>query len=170
MKTRGSGRFLRFAGCVGLMALLAASSYVGAGTNQVQAVGVPVTIETVSSQALSAVSLAETVSRLESEREQALLYLQSVLDDPRADDETAAIALDRKMEIAGRMETEAAVELLLAQMGFADLAVSAGEDVLSIVAPWQTAENEQSRIRIIDAASAQTGLAPARIKIILAKK
>ena len=45
-----------------------------------------------------------------------------------------------------------------------------GGESVTVIVPWQAAENEQSRVRIIDAAATQTGLAPECVKIILSKK
>lgn len=170
MKESGFARGMRYVCCAALLVLLAVSSYVGAGGEQIQAVSVPVTIQTVSSQAMAAASQAETIARLEKEREEALLLIQSILDDPRTDEKTAADALGEKKRMALRMETEAAVEKLLLEMGFGETAVVLGEGMMSIVVPWQIAENEQSRLRIMDAACSHAGLAPERVKIILAKK
>lgn len=163
-------RRLHAAGCAALLALLAVSSYAGAGKNQAQIVSVPVMIETVSQETLGAASLEQIKAELQQKRETALDQLQHVLDDPRTDRETAENALREKIEIAQRMEMEASVCALLAHMGFADAAVVAGEETLSIIAPWQAAENEQNRIRMIDAAAGQCALEPQNIKIIPAKK
>lgn len=170
MKENGFARWMRYVCCAALLVLLAASSYAGAGGDQIQAVSVPVTIQTVSSQAMAAASLADAIERLQKEREAALLQLQSILDDPRTDEKTAQDALAEKKKMALRMETEAAVEKLLLEMGFGETAAVTGEGMMSIVVPWQIAENEQSRLKIIDAACSHTGLAPECVKIILAKK
>lgn len=162
--------FSRFTACAALLVLLAASSYAGAGARQTETVLVPVMIETIPDQTVSAETLDETGERLEMERQQALLQLQSVLDDPRTDQQTASRALQEKTDMALRMETEAALEQMLAQMGFGGAVVVAGEGTISISAPWQMAENEQNRLQMIDAACSQTGLSPENVKIILAKK
>lgn len=165
-----AGRLLRMAGCAALLVLLAASGYAGAVPKPAQVASVPVMVKMVSQEALSAVSLEQTRAELNQHREAALAQLQLVLDDPRTDDETAENALREKAEIAAKMETEASVCALLAHMGFADTAVVAGEGILSIIAPWQAAGNEQNRIRMIDAAAGQCGLLPQNVKIIPAKK
>ena len=67
-------------------------------------------------------------------------------------------------------EKEAALSALLEQMGFGETAVVVGAEAVSVIAPWQAAENERSRMQIIDAAASQTGFSAERIKIILAKK
>ncbi|MBR5302622.1 MAG: SpoIIIAH-like family protein [Clostridia bacterium] len=160
-------RAARFGGCAALLTLLIVSSM---GRKEHGMPSVPVLLETVSEQALSAQTVQQTKIRLNSRREEALSLLQSVLDDPDAGQEARHAALEEKTKIAGRMETEAAVEALLAHMGFGDTAVVAGETYLSIIAPWQAAENEHSRVQIVDAAVAQSGFAPEAVKIILAKK
>ena len=166
----GRYRMERFAACAALLMLLAVSSYAGTAARQTESALVPVMVEVVSESALSAASLVETREKLITQRKQAILQMESVLDDPRTDRETAAQALREKTEMAARLETEAALELLLTQMGFEDAAVVAGKGIISIVAPWQAAENEQNRLRIIDAACGHTGIAPENVKIILAKK
>lgn len=170
MKINGLARGMRIVCCAALLGLLAVSSYAGAGSGQVQAVSVPVTIQTISPQAMSASSMAETLARLQGERENALALLQGILDDPRTDKETAENTLAEKKKLALRMETEAAVEKLLLEIGFGETAAVLGENMLSIVLPWQIAENEESRMRIIDAACGHTGFTPECIKIILSKK
>ena len=163
-------RMERFAACAVLLMLLAASSYAGTAAMRTESALVPVMVEVVSERALSAVSLVETKEKLITQRRQAIVQLESVLEDPRTDRETAAQALREKTEMAARMEMEAALELLLMQMGFEEAAVIAGKGTISIVAPWQAAENEQNRLQIIDAACGHTGIAPENVKIILAKK
>ena len=160
-------RAARFSGCAALLALLIVSSM---GRKERGVPSVPVLLETVSEQALSAQTVEQTKICLSSRREEALSLLQSVLDDPHAGQEARHIAQEEQARIAGRMETEASVEALLAHMGFGDTAVVAGETHLSIIAPWQAAENEHSRVQIVDAAVAQSGFAPESVKIILAKK
>ena len=161
---------MRTAGCAALVALLAVCSYLGARQPQVQAVSVPVAVETISENALSAASLEETQDRLLRERESALALLQSVIDDQSAGAEERNEALKEKTALAKRMAAEAELTAILAQMGFGDAAVVMGEQSLSVIVPWQAAENESNRVRIIDAASSHTGLSPECVKIILSKK
>lgn len=161
-----TAQYLRIAGCAALLALLAASSYAGARNLEVPAV--PVAIETVS--AIAADSAEQVQARLESERAQALSLLQSVLEDQNADEAAKSRALEEKTKIAVRMETEASVGELLFHMGFSDTAVIMGENMLNIIAPWQTAENEHNRVRMIDAAVSASGFSAEAVKIILAKK
>ncbi|MBQ7885693.1 MAG: SpoIIIAH-like family protein [Clostridia bacterium] len=168
MKQTMASRVARFGGCAALLALLAVSSY-GAG-GRIEAPAVPVLIETVSSETLSGTTMEQTRTQLAVKREEALSLLESVLDDPSAGETERNQALAEKTQIARRMETEASIEALLAHMGFADAAVIMGEGTLSIVVPWQAAENEQSRVRLIDAAIGQSGLTADAVKIILAKK
>lgn len=167
MNHRGD-RIVRFAGCMGLLALLAASSY-GTG-GQIEAPAVPVLIETVSGEAMAAMSMEKTQERLQRQRQEALLLLDSILKDPSADEASQRHALEEKEKIASRMETEASVMALLAYMGFEETAVVMGEEQMSIIAPWQIAENEHNRVRMIDAAVSQSGISADAVKIILAKK
>ena len=165
-----SARRVRTAGCAVLVALLAACSYLGARQPQGAAVSVPVAVETISARALDAASLEETQQKLEQERESALALLQSVIDDPNAGADARNEALKEKTALAKRMEAEAETAALLAHMGFGETAVVLGGESVTVIVPWQAAENEQSRVRIIDAAATQTGLAPECVKIILSKK
>ncbi len=161
-------RMMRWGGCAALLALLAASSYAGRSAQSVPIV--PVMMQIVPDEALAASTVSKTTEQLARRREDALALLESVLGDPAADEAARKQALLEKTRIAARMEKEAALCALLAHMGFDQTAVIAGEDVLSIVAPWQIAENEQSRLQMIDAAAAQSGFSADAIKIILAKK
>ena len=165
-----SARRVRTAGCAVLVALLAACSYLGARQPQRAAVSVPVAVEVISERALGAASLEETQQKLQQERESALALLQSVLDDPNAQAGTRDEALREKTALAKRMVAEAETAALLSHMGFGETAVVLGGESVTVIVPWQAAENEQSRVRIIDAAATQTGLAPECVKIILSKK
>lgn len=165
-----SARRVRTAGCAVLVALLAACSYLGARQPQGSSVSVPMAVETISERALGAASLEETQQKLRQERESALALLQSVIDDPNAGADVRNEALKEKTALAKRMEAEAETAALLAHMGFGETAVVLGGESVTVIVPWQAAENEQSRVRIIDAAATQTGLAPECVKIILSKK
>lgn len=168
MKQSIGARVMRLAGCAALLALLAVSSY--GGSRRIEAPAVPVLIENVSSETLSTLTMEETQKRLTQRREESLAVLQSVLDDPSADAAARTQALAQKTKIASRMETEASLQALLAHMGFDGAAVIMGEGLLSIVVPWQMAENEQNRVRMIDAAVTQSGFSADAVKIILSKK
>lgn len=168
MSNRTASRMLRYAGCAVLLGVLAISSY--AGGKPAHTPIVPVMIETVPDQVLTASTMEKTSENLALKRREALLLLQSVIDDPQADDASKRLAFEEKNRIAARMETEASLEALLAHMGFGETAVITGEDALSIVVPWQAAENEHSRVQIIDAAVSQSGFSAEAIKIILSKK
>ena len=159
---------MRYAGCGVLLAVLAISSYAAGGPPHTPAV--PVMMEIVPDQALAASSMEKTNEHLTQQRQEALLFLQSVIDDPQADEASRKQAMAQKNRIAANMETEAALEALLAHMGFVQTAVIMGEGILSVVVPWQAAENEHNRVRIIDAAAGQSGFSAEEIKIILAKK
>lgn len=168
MKQKMAVRALRFAGCAGLLILLAVSSYVGG--IRVEAPAVPVLIETISGEMAASMTMAQTSERLERQREEALFLLESILNDPSCDESSRRQAMQEKAKIASRMETEASLEALLAHMGFEETAVVMGEGALHIIAPWQVAENEHNRVQMIDAALSQSALSPDAVKIILAKK
>jgi len=163
-----ASRILRYVCCAVLLGVLAVSSYAGGKTSHTPAV--PVMIEIMPDQVLAASTMEKTSERLETRRQESLLLLQSVIDDPQTDETSRKRALEEKTGIAARMEKEASLEALLDYMGFGQTAVIMGEDTLSIVAPWQAAENERSRVQMIDAAAGQSGLSAEAIKIILAKK
>ena len=158
---------MRFVGCAALLGLLVMSSYTAAKPQQVPSV--PVMAQVIPGEMLAGATLTQTKERLERQRERTLAILQSVIDDPRAQKSDVSAALEKKTQIAGAMEKEAAVSALLTHMGFGDTAVIMGESALHIVAPWQAAENEQSRMRMIDAAVSQSGISAQSVKIILAK-
>ena len=158
---------MRFAGCAALLALLAASSY--AAVRPAQVPSVPEMAMTMPGETIAGASMEETRQKLAAQRNQALALLQSVLDDPRAKEAQIGAALEQKTQIADFMEKEAAAGALLEQMGFGDAAVVMSEAGMSIIVPWQIAENEQNRIRMIDAAVSQSGISAQSVKIILAK-
>ena len=133
MRRITAARMMRYAGCAVLLAVLAASSY-AAGT-PVRTPIVPVMIETVSSEVLAASSMEKTSGQLEGKRKEALLLLQSVIDDPQADEASRKQAREEKAKIAARMETEASLCALLAHMGFEQTAVVVGEEALNIIVP-----------------------------------
>lgn len=167
--SRGAvSRILRYAGCAVLLGVLALSSW--AVNSPKSSPIVPVMIETVPESALAVSSMEKTQERLMRQRQEAIVLLQSVIDDPQADEASRKQALDEKTRIAARMETEASLGALLAHMGFEQTAVIVGEETLSIITPWQTAEHEHNRVQMIDAAVSQSGLAPGAVKIILSKK
>ena len=168
MKKAMASQMMRYVGCAVLLAVLAISSYAAGEPTRFPVV--PVMIETVSSQVLTASSMERISEMLDQKRQEALLLLQSVIDDPQADEASRKQAQAEKVRIAACMEKEASLCALLEHMGFERTAVVAGEDALSIVVPWQMAENEHNRVRIIDAAAGHSGFSAEAIKIILAKK
>ncbi|MBQ4265730.1 MAG: SpoIIIAH-like family protein [Clostridia bacterium] len=164
-------RKMRRFGCAALLLLLTLSAYSGAAKPEVQAVSVPVTVQTISQEALSAQSLAESADALAKKREALLAQLQSIADQPGADSETINQALRQMAALVQRMETEASVCTLLCSMGFSDVvAILSEERILSVIVPWQIAENEKNRLRIMDAVASHAGVSPDAVKIILAKK
>ena len=104
MSQKRAAQGMRLAGCAALLALLVASSYAAVRPTQVPSV--PVTAMTMSGEALSGASMAQTRQSLSQKRDQALALLQSVLDDPRAKDAQIAAALE------GRITMDEAVSLV----------------------------------------------------------
>ncbi len=167
MKNVSVGRWLS---CSALLALLGACGYAGAKTTPVQTVSVPVIAQMIPQEATSLEAMAQAGMMLDMARETALARLQEVIDHPDSAQDTVRYALEEKARITSCAQKEAALGALLAQMGFGHVTAVIGEESVSVIAPWQTAENEQSRMQIIDAAAAQTGFSAEQVKIILAKK
>lgn len=168
MNGERKGRAARAACCAALLALLAASGY--AGVKEAPSVSVAVTRGMISEEALTAASMEDTKKTLQSRRQEALNLLDEVIGDPKTDDQTAEDALHEKIQIARRIDMEAGTEAALRQMGMGETIVVLSEETAALIVPWQAAENEQNRLRMIDTAAALTGLEAGRIKIILAKK
>ena len=161
---------LRALGAGLLLALLGLCGYAGAREQTVQTSGVAVTRQTLGSVAVSQTSMEATRERLSREREQELSLLQSVLDDPAADETLRRQALEQRTQIALRMELEAQVQAALSYMGFDSVAVVCGAQAITLIAPFDVAAEQADRVRLIDAAAGQTGTSPEAVKIILAKK
>jgi len=114
--------------------------------------------------------MEEIRARLADERTQEAALLESVAEDPKAEEETAEMARRQKLQLAERIDAEARTLACLAYMGYDDVAVVCGAESVTVIAPFSQAESEQDRVRIIDAAAAQTGIRAEAVKIILAKK
>ncbi len=164
------GDVRRAAGCGALLALLAVCGYMGARPTPTATVSVPVMLEAIPASALAADSMEKTLARLDEKRAGALSLLEDVLQDPAAGEREKQAALGLKTQIAARMAQEADAEELLLRMGVGETAVILGEGTAHVVAPWQAAENEQSRVKIIDAVATAAGVDASNVKIILAKK
>lgn len=167
MKQKRIPGMMRFAGCAALLALLAASSY--AARKPVEIPAAAVLIAPASQAVQTDASMTQTSEKLKNKRQEALALLESILSDPDADQAVRSQAQKEKLQIVRRMDTEASVEELLAHMGFGQTQVIMGEGILHIISPWQTAENAQNRVKMIDAAVSQSGLSADAVKIILAK-
>lgn len=163
-------RRVRFIGCGFLLALLAVCGYAGAYREEARTVSVPVVYETMTAQEIASDSMEEIRARLADERTQEAALLESVAEDPKAEKETAEMARRQKLQLAERIDAEARTLACLAYMGYDDVAVVCGAESVTVIAPFSQAESEQDRVRIIDAAAAQTGIRTEAVKIILAKK
>lgn len=160
---------VRSASCAILLLLLAVCGYAGAREQTTATLSVPVTYETMDAAQVSGSTMEEIRAKLSGEREQELSLLQSVIDHPQSDEQTVQRALEQKTQIAQRMELEAQTQASLAYMGYEDAAVVCGAEAVTVFVPWQSAQSEQDRVRLIDAAASQTQAEPDAIKIILAK-
>lgn len=152
-----------------LLALLAVCGYAGASQNDVQAVSLPVTYETISAWELSGETMESVRERLAQEREREIALLDSVIENPEASSALVAQALAQKTQLTERMETEAQTRAALAYMGYAQVGVISGTDMLTLITPWQYVQEEQDRVRLIDTAAGQAQISPEYVKIILSK-
>ncbi|MBQ4609192.1 MAG: SpoIIIAH-like family protein [Clostridia bacterium] len=169
-KNRQIAAAVRMASCAALLLLLAVCGYAGASREETRRVSVPVVYETMTAQEISLRSMEETRLRLREEREREVQLLQRVIDDPAAGEETAEQARKQMLQLTERMDSEARTQAALEYMGYTQVAVVCGAQSVSVIAPVWTAQEEQDRIRIIDAAAAQTRLPAEAVKIILSKK
>lgn len=160
-------RALRTALCAALVALLGASGYAGRQTASPQA-AVPVSAVTLDQDVIAEKGLRETEEALERERERALEMLKSILADPRAGDAAAADAAEKMADIAARMEREASLEAALARIGVRASAACTQTAASVFVLPTD-AQDEKTRMQILDLAAAVCEMEPSCIKIILVK-
>lgn len=160
---------MRFFFCALLAVILAACSYLGARQPQARTVSVPVSAQLIGERAQAAASMEETRESLVRKREEALAMFQSVIDTEHVQQSVLNEALAAKLELAGRMAAEAETEALLAHMGFGEAVVMLGEDGATAIVSWQTANDERSRMQIIDTVASQTALSPERVKIMSIK-
>lgn len=159
---------LRMIQSAALLALLGLSGYAAQG-ERTQAVGIPVTAVQISEWEQTGAALAQIRDQLKRSRTREIELLDSVMMDPAAQDDLAAQAGEQKLQIIKSMETEARTLAALSCMGYDQLGVVCGGDIISVFAPWQYVSDEQARVKIIAAAAAQAELPPENVKIILAK-
>ena len=82
-----------------------------------------------------------------------------------ADQAASEEAARQKLELVGYMETETTLEGLLKAQGFKDAVCTVHEDNCNVLVRAQTLSDAQTA-QILSAASAETGLSAANIKII----
>lgn len=162
-------RLGRLAGCVMLLALLAVSGYAGAARTSVEAVSVPVFYQPLSIWEIADESMKDVRMRLEEERKQEIVLLDSVIASPKISEELAEQALAQKMELAARMETEAQTEAALSYMGYSQVYAICGAGSMTLIAPWQYASDDAVRVKLIAAAADQAQIPAEYVKIILPK-
>ncbi len=160
---------LRISTGVLFLGILAVSGYMGAKQQNRPAVGVPVSYTVMASAGAQDEAMADVRARLKGEREQELALLDSVIEHPDTDSATRTDALAQKAQIVRRMEMEAQIEAVMLGMGIDGEAVG-GETGVTMMANAQDLADEQAQMRLISAASSQTGLDPSKMKIILVKK
>ncbi len=164
----GAGRWVL---CALLIGILAISGFSGADNREERRVSAsPVVSRTVFSDSeAESTTYEDAVKRLEAQREKEIVILDSVLADDSADQGIKKQALEQKVEIVNRLETQAGIEAALAHMGFhRAAAICADERVMLILPP--DAADESEMLQVIDAVCSVSGCQAKDVKIILAKK
>ena len=168
-KTNRPSVALRISTGVLFLGILGICGYVGTRRENRATVGVPVSYAALASADVQEATMADVRARLKSAREQELSLLESVIEHPDTDSDTLKSALAQRTQIVRRMEWEAQIEAVLLQMGIDGEAVG-GEKGVTIIADAQDVADEQTKMRLIHVACAQTGLEASDMKIILVKK
>ena len=160
--------YSRIAGCAALIAILAASGYVGAYRQNVQkTTAAPVVSRQTAYEEYEEMSFEEIENRLEQERAQELALLDGVIDDVGAQDSTKENARQQKIQIVERMETQAQIRAALTSMGIAEAMAICTQERVMLIIPAQYA---QRQTQMIDAACSISGCEAKDVKIILVKK
>lgn len=161
----------RTAACFALLCLLAAGGYIGANVEPAQMTAAPVvTGKAVYEDALEKMTMQEIIKRQESDRQEEIALLDSVITSPAGSEETKNNALQQKMELTSRMETESAVRTGLMGMGYQETVVLCSAGRIYVVLADENAMKQESAVRIVDAAAAFAKVEAQNVKIILVKK
>lgn len=155
-----------------LLTLLGICGYAGAArTKNVQSVvSLPVTRTELEGGAVGGGSIAEIRARLDSQREEELALLDGVIADAGEGSAAKEDALAQKAQIAARMELEAQLTAVLEGMGAQGALAVCGAQGATLLVPQTFGMDENVRNRLLNAASGQSGLETAQLKIILIKK
>lgn len=169
-KTSTDGRY-NFLICAALIAVLAASGYAGAGSQEeVRMTAAPVISRSSVEDEYEGMTFDEVESKLREERKREIAVLDGVITGTDTDEETRENAQNQKLALAKRMETEAQVRAALEHMGLECAAALCTEERTVLIVPAQYAEDQETTVRIIDAAAAISGCTAKDVKIILVKK
>lgn len=153
-----------------LLALLAACGFIGANQQPTKTVSVATTRTILTTEEIEASSVVDASAQLAADREREIALLDEVLANEQTDAATRENALSQKTQIAERMENEAQTLACLRYMGFEEVAVVCGAQMMTVIVPYESVVAETDRTRLIDAVCSQTGFAADSVKIILSKK
>lgn len=155
-----------------LLALLGICGYAGAARmkNVQSVVSLPVTRTELQEDAIGGGSILEIRERLNHQREEELALLDGVIADAGTSSAVKEDALAQKTQIAGRMELEAQLNAVLEGMGAEGAMAVCGAQSMTLLVPQTFGMDENARNRLLNAASGQSGLETAQLKIILIKK
>lgn len=112
----------------------------------------------------------ETREERQSTREDALETLQEIIEDASIDDAQKTEAVNTAAQIAERMDTEAAIEMLIKAKGFKDCVVVISDSQINVIVPAEEGGIKASDAAIVrDIVVGQTDISPSCIKIIESK-
>jgi len=152
--------------CVALVLLLGVSGYAGArNRDALSMVSAPVVYTTLDVQE----GAQQTEKKLQSKREQALALLESVLENPAAEEESRQEALRQKTQMAQSMQREAQIEEALERMGVTQARAICTEQTVAVFVSPDDALDEKTRMQIADLACAFGECGMENVKIILTK-
>lgn len=98
-------------------------------------------------------------------RQEEITYLESVISNTNTDKETLAEAQQMKLDIVANMELESTVEGLLVAKGFDDAIVTFGSSSINIVI--KDAELTQAKVaQILDIVTTETEYTASEVKVI----
>lgn len=160
-------RMARAIGCALLLTLLAVCGFVGA-KREPQTLSVALTRSTLATNTARSTP-QEIAERLQTQREQEIALLDSVIANDRATSAARESALAQKTDIAARMEAEAQILAALSYMGYQGVSVVCGTQMATLFVPEEIAARESERTRILDMAATQLGVSAQEIKIIALK-
>lgn len=102
----------------------------------------------------------------ESQRQEEVAYLDSIIENEKSDMETIKEAQNQKIELVRVMEAELTIEGLLASGGFSQAIVTVKQGSVNVVINEESITKEQAA-KILDIVRQETGEPAQNIKIIL---